>query len=238
MANTKPLASQIKYGNGTTVANALSKSVLSYQNYESASAAAAATLPDDQFVDVEGEEKRYIVEAGSLVFFKNFLRRDLAGPGGSALVGYDDGTAQDVLDGLKPIANYIALRAYTGRATGVRITEPKLAGYFAHDASDTTSADDGGIVIVSADGRRWKRLYDGAISSGWFSSVQAAVTADGSGETVISSDVSLSNVQLSSGSVRGIGGNGAARISAPGGAAWSNGTCGVHAQARRDCIPQ
>lgn len=65
MANTKPLASQIKYGNGTTVSNALSKSVLSYQDYAAASAA-AATLPDWQVVDVEGTLTRYDVLAGDL----------------------------------------------------------------------------------------------------------------------------------------------------------------------------
>lgn len=112
---------------------------------------------------------------------------DLAATGGSALVGYDGGTAQDVLDDAKPMANYTALRAYTGRATGVRVTQVGLAGFFRRDAGDTTSADNGGTIIVDASGRRWKRLYSGAVNVRWFGAkgtgsdddttpVQAAIT--------------------------------------------------------------
>lgn len=92
----------------------------------------------------------------------------LAAPGGSALVGYDDGTVQAVLDDSKPLANYTALRNYTGRATGVRITQSGIAGFFQRDASDTTSADNGGTIIVDASGRRWKRLFTGAVNVKWF----------------------------------------------------------------------
>lgn len=93
---------------------------------------------------------------------------DLAATGGAALVGYDGGTAQGVLDGAKPMANYTALRAYTGRATGVRITQSGLAGFFQRDDADTTSADNGGTIIVDASGRRWKRLYSGFVEVRWF----------------------------------------------------------------------
>lgn len=107
----------------------------------------------------------------------------LAAPGGSALVGYDGGTAQDVLDDAKPMANYTALRAYTGRATGVRITQTGLAGFFWRDASDTTSADNGGTVIVDAGGRRWKRLFSGEMEVKWFGAIGDG-TADDSAAIV------------------------------------------------------
>lgn len=103
---------------------------------------------------------------------------DLAATGGSALVGYDSGTAQDVLDEAKPIANYTALRAYTGRATGVRITQAGLAGFFQRDSSDTTSADNGGTIIVDASDRRWKRLFDASVNVKWFGAKGDAVTDD------------------------------------------------------------
>lgn len=106
------------------------------------------------------------------------LRQDLGAPGGSALVGYDDGTAQDVLDNAKPVANYTALRNYTGRATGVRITQSGLAGFFQRDDADTTSADNGGTIIVDASGRRWKRLYAGPLNVMWFGAVGDGITND------------------------------------------------------------
>lgn len=103
---------------------------------------------------------------------------DLAATGGSALVGYDGGTAQDVFDGAKPVANYTALRAYTGRATGVRITQSGLAGFFQRDDTDTTSADNGGTIIVDASGRRWNRLFTGAVNVKWFGAVGNGSTND------------------------------------------------------------
>lgn len=100
---------------------------------------------------------------------------NLAASSGSSLVGYDGGTVQDVLDGAKSLQDYAALRAYTGRATRVYITgllvtaKPAgIAGIFQYDPTDTTSSDNGGTIIVGADGRRWKRNYDGSVNVVWF----------------------------------------------------------------------
>lgn len=102
---------------------------------------------------------------------------NLAAPSGSSLIGYDTGTVQDVLDGAgaKQLQDYTALRAYTGRAkriyiTGLLVTAKPagIAGSFQHDQTDTTSADNGGTIIVGADGRRWKRDYSGAVNVKWF----------------------------------------------------------------------
>ena len=100
---------------------------------------------------------------------------NLAASSGSSLVGYDGGTVQDVLDGAKSLQNYAALRAYNGRATRIYITgllvtaKPAgIAGVFQYDPTDTTSADNGGTIIVGADGRRWKRDFIGAVNIKWF----------------------------------------------------------------------
>lgn len=87
---------------------------------------------------------------------------------GAALIGYDGASAQAVLDSAKPMANYTALRAYVGRATSVRITSANLAGFFYRDDADAATADNGGTVIVSANGKRWKRLFVGFVSVVWF----------------------------------------------------------------------
>jgi hypothetical protein len=41
-------------------------------------------------------------------------------------------------------------------------------GVFRYDAADTTTADNGGTVIVDAAGNRWKRQWDGPVHSDWF----------------------------------------------------------------------
>ncbi|BCW88359.1 hypothetical protein sos41_14980 [Alphaproteobacteria bacterium SO-S41] len=41
-------------------------------------------------------------------------------------------------------------------------------GLFRLDALDTSSPDDGGIIVVDERGRRWKRLFDGSIKAEWF----------------------------------------------------------------------
>ena len=66
------------------------------------------------------------------------------------------------------ISDYTALRAYTGNAGQVQITSNGLSGFFYYDASDTTSTDNGGTIIVSSNGRRWKRLYSGRVNVLWF----------------------------------------------------------------------
>lgn len=97
----------------------------------------------------------------------------------SSQILYETGTtAQDILDAAKPLASYTALRAYTGRATSVRITAQKLAGIFLRDDTDVVTADNGGTVIVDASGRRWKRLFSGAVSVHWFGAVGDNVTDD------------------------------------------------------------
>jgi hypothetical protein len=72
-------------------------------------------------------------------------------------------------------SNYAALREYAGSAKTVRVTgylassSPSgAAGDFTRDTNDTTSADNGGTIIVSDDGTRWKRVYDGAVNLLWF----------------------------------------------------------------------
>lgn len=42
------------------------------------------------------------------------------------------------------------------------------AGLFAYTASDTTSADNGGTIIVDAAARRWYRIYSDRIEAAWF----------------------------------------------------------------------
>ncbi|SUQ58634.1 Head binding [Raoultella terrigena] len=40
-------------------------------------------------------------------------------------------------------------------------------GYFHYDSTDTTTADNGVTVIVTAGGKRWKRKFTGAVKAEW-----------------------------------------------------------------------
>lgn len=86
----------------------------------------------------------------------------------SSLIVHDGGTIKDALDKAKPIADYVALRAYTGNATQVRITNNDISGFFYYDFTDAASTDNSGTVIVSSNGKRWKRQFDGAVNVKWF----------------------------------------------------------------------
>ena len=117
-------------------------------------------------------------EVAKFVQIQSVAGVDLAATDGASLVGYDGGTVQDVLDGAKSLQDYAALRAYTGRATRIYITgllvtaKPAgIAGVFQYDSTDTTSTDNGGTIIVGADGRRWKRDYSGYLNAKWFGAV-------------------------------------------------------------------
>lgn len=85
----------------------------------------------------------------------------------SGLIVHDGGTVKEVLDTAKPLADYAALRAYTGTATQVRITSNGISGFFYYDPTDTTSADNDGTIIVSGT-KRWRRIYSNEIYAEWF----------------------------------------------------------------------
>jgi hypothetical protein len=93
----------------------------------------------------------------------------LASALGASLVGYDGTTLLAIADNARPLANYAALRNYSGSAVGVKITDIATGGLFQQDTADTTSADNGATVIVDALGRRWKRLVYGTSSSSFAS---------------------------------------------------------------------
>jgi len=68
------------------------------------------------------------------------------------------------------------------------VTDPGQEGVFRFDPADVSSADDTGMVIVSATGARFKRIFQGAFNVKWFGakgdnasddtlSIQAAVNA-------------------------------------------------------------
>lgn len=63
------------------------------------------------------------------------------------------------------IKDYTELRAYTGPATIVDLTDDGIAGRFSLVGSGT---DNGGTLIVGNDGRRWSRLFSGSIHVSWF----------------------------------------------------------------------
>jgi hypothetical protein len=72
-------------------------------------------------------------------------------------------------------ADYAALRAYTGSLSRVMIadvigttTMQGIDGIFIRDDTDTTSADNGGTIIVASNGKRWKRFYEGTPNIKWF----------------------------------------------------------------------
>lgn len=84
------------------------------------------------------------------------------------------------------VSDYASLRAYAGTANSIYVTgvvgtaKPAgVSGYFAYDATDTTSVDNGGTIIVDALGRRWKRRFTGGLIPDWFGAVPDLFLADG-----------------------------------------------------------
>lgn len=144
-----------------------------------------ANLIEGDLVEVSRDEAsggartRYRVQAGALVFVVNLeqLRIDLAVDSGSARVGYDGGTTQDVLDNAKPMQSYSEIGNYSGRATGIRITTPGIDGIFQRLEIGASPPVDGATVILDALGRPWKRLFSGAVDIRWFGAKQGGVDA-------------------------------------------------------------
>ncbi|RYE43037.1 MAG: hypothetical protein EOP24_30085 [Hyphomicrobiales bacterium] len=82
------------------------------------------------------------------------------------------------------VAGYAELRAYVGTAEVLFVTEPRdergtrIAGWFARDGQDASTPDNGGTVVVDANGCRWKRVYSGLASVKWFGARGDGTTDD------------------------------------------------------------
>ena len=76
--------------------------------------------------------------------------------------------------GVEPLVSISALRAasWTNRPSSVELITNHTAGdgggIFRFDASDVTSVDNGGTLIVDANGGRWKRQWSGPVDVSWF----------------------------------------------------------------------
>lgn len=92
--------------------------------------------------------------------------------------------------GVSMVANYAAMRLLTGTATSAYVTgylgssaPSGIAGLFTRDDTDTTSADNGGTIIVASNGKRWKRVYSGEISPLWFGATRSLSSSVASANT-------------------------------------------------------
>lgn len=87
----------------------------------------------------------------------------------------------------RSVANYAAVRAFTGTADVLNVGGRSnyfdgAQGSFVLDASDTTSADNDGTILVSANGLRFKRqVTDGVYDAAWWGAVPDAPTSTGIG---------------------------------------------------------
>lgn len=83
--------------------------------------------------------------------------------------------------GIRQVASYTALRAYTGPGTTLLVsgrssTSDGLGGVFNVISGDTTSLDDDGVTLVSSDGRRWRRNFQGRVLASWYGVVANDLT--------------------------------------------------------------
>lgn len=119
-----------------------------------------------KFVTVQGHSMAvYDAFNAQQFYYPNVLKYDpdqfkqeLSGPFGFGFVGG---------------ATYAQIRANTNATTRVYCLGKENIfdggfGFFEVDPSDSTSADNGGTILVDVSGRRWKRQYDGNVNLLWF----------------------------------------------------------------------
>ncbi|MET3376941.1 hypothetical protein ABIC89_006021 [Variovorax boronicumulans] len=105
------------------------------------------------------------------------MAADVATPAKIVIGDFDPNETQGILENSKSLEDYVPLRTYRGRATGMRITKGGIAGLFQRDDADNASPDNGGTVIVDGGGRRWKRRFDGAVHVKWFGASPSATAS-------------------------------------------------------------
>lgn len=97
-----------------------------------------------------------------------------AAASGASKIGVGSDTVENALNALQ-LPDYAALRGYSGGRQSVHITgylgtavPSGIAGTFVRDDHDTGTPDNGGTIIVSANGKRWRRSFSGEALPEWF----------------------------------------------------------------------
>lgn len=113
---------------------------------------AATDLPYTATGDWETESGNFVLLGDDV------LRQELAGPNGAALIGglsLPLGSVQSLREQISSASHAETLGYYAPGDGG--------AGLYYLDAEDSSSADNGGTVIVAADGGRWKLNHNGSV---------------------------------------------------------------------------
>lgn len=92
------------------------------------------------------------------------------------------------------VADYAKIRSYIGRGTRLRVVDPTGAHWWVRRGA---AQDNGGTVLVDAQGRSWEREYSGAVNLRWFG---AAGNGTGDDRAALNAALALSNVVLDGGS--------------------------------------
>ena len=92
------------------------------------------------------------------------------------------------------IGTYALLRSYVGPSSKIRCLGRSnlfdgASGFFVLDATDTTSADNDGTIIVDALGRRWKRDLTMGVMVSWFGA--KGVSTDDSAAIIAANNVAV-----------------------------------------------
>lgn len=98
---------------------------------------------------------------------------------GTGVAIAQDGTL-NLVNIVPQLTTYASLRAYTGSAASVVLSDPVVGGTFLYNAADTTSVDNGGTIIVDNLGRRWYRQFDGDVYATWFGADPTGTVDSGS----------------------------------------------------------
>jgi hypothetical protein len=96
---------------------------------------------------------------------------------GASQVGFEGGTVADALIAGRKLANYTALRNYSGRATRIEVTQGGIAGVFNRLGDSAGHVDNSGTTIVGA--YAWGRDYGIDVDPAWFGAVGNGIADDG-----------------------------------------------------------
>ncbi len=138
----------------------------------------------DRCVILVGGTPTEHLRSGGGWLIPNFDAQQLAQAETLPIMAFSATEAQRIFDNALPLQDYEVLRAYDGRARTVQVTgayalaQPDgIAGPFRRVDGDTTSADNGGTIIVDALDRRWHRITD-AVTFGHFGAVGNMIADD------------------------------------------------------------
>lgn len=122
--------------------------------------------PDNNYdlrVVKPGREFTIRIQCFDGIAFKQYLSND-----GSQWISFEGKPISLYMGRNLPFASYAEFSAYNGAAESIEIMHRDYGGSFVSDGQAAVETPDGGVILLAANGKNYRRIFSGAVKQAWY----------------------------------------------------------------------